>query len=83
MKYISQFLALSIVLVCCSSKPTHVENVCNDNIAKNDTINPFEPDTTKLDNMTIICHYELYHNEDPETGEYVLVSVYTCDTITK
>jgi hypothetical protein len=80
MKYISLILVTLMISIYSSSNSipqtdnTFVFGVCND------TINPFPSDTTILDGMTIICHYDLFHDEDPENGEYRLVSVYSCDT---
>jgi hypothetical protein len=80
MKYISVILFTLFVSIYTSSNSiSQTDNTFVFEIAK-DTINPFPSDTTILDGMTIICHYDLFHDEDPESGEYRLVSVYSCDT---
>jgi hypothetical protein len=80
MKYISLILFVLFVSVYTSSNSiSQTDNTFVFGV-DNDTINPFPSDTTILDGMTIICHYDLFHDEDPESGEYRLVSVYSCDT---
>ncbi len=80
MKYISLILFVLFVSVYTSSNSiSQTDNTFVFGV-NNDTINPFPSDTTILDGMTIICHYDLFHDEDPESGEYRLVSVYSCDT---
>lgn len=80
MKYISFILfTLMISIYSSSNSISQTDNNFVFEIG-NDTINPFPSDTTILNGMTVICHYDLFHDEDPETGEYRLVSVYSCDT---
>jgi len=80
MKYIS--LILFVLFVSVYTTSNSIPQTDNTFVfgVDNDTINPFPSDTTILNGMTIICHYELFHDEDPENGEYRLVSVYSCDT---
>jgi hypothetical protein len=77
MKYI--VLILSGIFLSLYSSSNNIE--VSDIQIQNDTIIPEFIDTIYTRTITIICYYEYRAVENPETGEYILIESYNCDTI--
>jgi len=77
MKYI--VLILSGIFLSLYSNSNNIE--VSDIQIQNDTIIPEFIDTIYIRTITIICYYEYRTVENPETGEYILIESYNCDTI--